>query len=69
MNLCSKCAFDYMAIGNDAIDVDEEAAATREVLTTNVEGFNGYRGWLNAPDEFWERVLGSNWSGRKEKNN
>ena len=57
MNFGPVSAVDHMAIGNDAIIVDEESAAARKFFAARVEGLDGHGGRLDATHQFRQLVL------------
>ena len=46
---------DDVTVGDDAIEVDEEAAAAGEFLTARVKGFDSNCGWFDTTDELGQR--------------
>src|SRR5437899_2145038 len=57
MNFRAIGAFDHVAIGDDAIYADEEATAARKFFSARVEGFDGHRGRLDAPNQVRKLIL------------
>src|SRR6185436_7180924 len=57
MDLGAISALDDVAVGDDAIFIDEEAAAARKFLALRIEGFNGDGGWFDAANKVREFVL------------
>jgi hypothetical protein len=50
-------ALDYMAVCDDAINIDEEAAAAGKFFAARVEGFDCDGGGLDTTDEFGKLIL------------
>ena len=57
MNFRAMCVFKNVAVSDDAIGFDEEAAAARELLAARVESFNCDCGGFNAANEFGKKIL------------
>ena len=51
MDFGAKCAFDHVTVSNDAILVDEETAAARQLLASRIESLDGDRRRLYATNE------------------
>ena len=67
MNFSAIGVVDDVAVGDDAISIDEEAAAARELLAARIEGFDGDGGGLDAANEFRKQVLRSSSADRLRK--
>jgi hypothetical protein len=57
MNFRAMRVFDDVAIGDDAICIDEEAAAARQFFAARIESLNRDRRWFNAANEFGKNIL------------
>ena len=57
MNFGAMGVFEHVTVGDDAIGVNKEAAAARELFAARVESFNRDGGWLNAANEFGKKIL------------
>ena len=61
------CALEDVPVSDNAIVVDEEAAASRQLLAACVESFDCNRRGFNATNEFGEKILRrSNLKGNDE---
>jgi len=50
MYFCAVSAFNHVPVGHDAIDIDEKAAAARELFTAGIEGLDCHCGGFDAAD-------------------
>jgi hypothetical protein len=57
MNFRAMSAFEYVPVGDNAIALDEEAAAARQLFTTHVESFDCNRGRFDTANEIGEKIL------------
>ena len=57
MNFGAMRAFNDVPVGDDAIGVDEEAAASRKLFAARIKSFNRNCGWFNATNEFGKKIL------------
>ena len=57
MNFGAVRIVDDVAIGDDAIGINEETAAAREFFTARIEGFDRDRGRFDAANELGQQVL------------
>ena len=66
MNLGTIRTLENVPVGDDAIGFDEEATASRKLLTACVESFYRDGGRFNPANQFGEKILlGSNGSGEE----